>query len=303
MAYDGETAGPLALPAWKEWAGTACAAALALLFVVAGVWKLSDPLATEVRMVQALVPASLALAVALAAGITEVWAGVLILVPRWRRWGAWLCALMLVAFMVYFAVFYNALRGADCSCFPWLQRVVGPGFFISDGLMLAAAVVALLWSRRSESARQALVALGAIVVFAGVTYGVTVARQTTVQAPAEITVDGHAFALRQGRVFLYFFDPQCMHCFARAQELSRLKWKNVKLVSVATTQPQWGAGFLRDTGFQTSLSSDVQLLRKSFQFGDPPYGVALESGRQMEAFTFVKDGEAEQVLRRLGWAD
>ena len=303
MAYEGGEAGPIALPAWKEWTGTVCSAGLALLFVVAGVWKLSDPLATEVRMTQALIPASLALAVALAAGIAEVWAGALIVVPRWRRWGAWLCALMLAAFMVYFAVFYNALRGADCSCFPWLKRVVGPGFFISDALMLGMAVVAGFWSRRSESWRQALVALGAIVVFAGVTYGVTLARHTTVQAPAEIAVDGQALALRQGRVLLYFFDPQCMHCFARAQELSRLKWRNVRRVAVATTSPQWGAGFLRDTGFEAGLSSDVQLLRKTFQFGDPPYGVALEAGRQVEVFSFIKDGEAEQVLRRLGWAE
>ena len=60
----------------------------------------------------------------------------MILVPRLRRWGALVLGALLVAFMGYFAIHYNALRGADCSCFPWLKRVVGPGFFVGDAVML-----------------------------------------------------------------------------------------------------------------------------------------------------------------------
>lgn len=288
---------------WRQWVGTISAAVLALLFLVAGIWKLSDPISTEARMVQALVPQVLALAVALAAGITETWAGVMLLVPRWRKWGAWLSGLMLVVFMVYFAVFYGRLQGADCSCFPWLKRVVGPGFFISDALMLALAVAAGVWSSKSESWKQSLMALGAIVVSAGVLYGVSLTRQTGVKAPDEITVDSKPLSLREGRVFIFFFDPECMHCFAGAKALSEQKWKGVTVVAVPTVNPHWAIGFLRDTGLRAGVSFDVKLLRETFQFTDPPYAVAIEHGRQARAFAFFDEKEPVAGLKAMGWLE
>ncbi|MBI5085844.1 MAG: DoxX family membrane protein [Acidobacteria bacterium] len=301
MAQGDDSPVPLPVQLWKVWAGWACAGALALLFLVSGLWKLLDPLATEQRMVQMLFPAQIAMAVALLTGITEAWAGLLILVPRWRRWGAWLCGLLLVAFMVYMGVNYARLTGEDCSCFPWLKRVVGPGFFIGDGLMLLAAFLAGLWAGKPESYKQALMSLGALVVFAGVLYGVTAARQTGIQAPPSITVDGTSLSLRQGRVLVYFFDPECMHCFAGAQGLQKLAWREVKVVAVPTVNPQWGANFLRDTGLRAGLSTDTAALREKFKFTDPPYAVALDRGRQVEAFPFFDDKEPAATLKKLGW--
>lgn len=288
---------------WRQWAGTISALVLGLLFVVAGIWKLSDPISTEARMVQALIPKSLALAVALAAGVVETWAGVLLLVPRWRRWGAWLSGLMLVAFLLYFAVFYGQLKGADCSCFPWLKRVVGPEFFIGDGLMLGLAVAAGVWSSKGESWKQALMALGAIAVSAGVLYGVSLTRQTGVKAPARITVDSKPLSLEEGRVLLYFFDPECMHCFAGAKALAAQRWKDVKVVAVPTVNPHWAIAFLRDTGLRAGVSFDVKLLREAFQFTDPPYAVAVENGRQAQAFAFFDDKEPVAGLKALGWVE
>ncbi len=286
---------------WRHWAGTASAVLLALLFIVAGIWKLSDPLATQARMVQALIPQSLSLLVALAAGIIETWAGVMLLVPRWRKWGAWLCVVMLAAFMIYFAVFYNRLQGADCSCFPWLKRVVGPGFFISDAAMLALAGLAAAWSTRSESGRHALIALAVITVSAGVLYGVTTFRHTGVSAPAEITVDSKPFPLRQGRVLVYFFDPECMHCFAAAKSFGAQQWNDVKIVAVPTVNPQFAVNFLGDTGLRAGVSFDQKLLREKFKFTDPPYAVALENGRQLQAFAFFDEKEPVATLKSLGW--
>ncbi|MBI5282189.1 MAG: hypothetical protein HY858_10945 [Candidatus Solibacter usitatus] len=302
MAQGGDSAAPLPVQVWKGWAGWACAGALALLFLVSGLWKLIDPLATEQRMIQMLFPAQIAMAVALVTGVTEAWAGLLILVPRWRRWGAWLCGLLLVAFMVYMGVNYSRLTGEDCSCFPWLKRVVGPGFFIGDGLMLLAALLAGLWANKSESYKQALMGLGALAVFAGVLYGVTAARQTGIEAPASITVDGAPLSLKQGRVLVYFFDPECMHCFAGAQALQKMAWKDVKLVAVPTVNPHWGAGFLRDTGLRAGLSPDAASLRERFKFTDPPYAVAIDRGRQVEAFPFFDDKEPAGTLKKMGWA-
>lgn len=302
MAHGGFPAPAVQTSAWQLWTGTVSAFLLALLFLVAGVWKLSDPLATEARMVQALIPAPLALATALAAGIAEVWSAVMLIVPRWRRWGAWLSGLMLLAFMVYFAVFYSRLQGADCSCFPWLKRVVGPGFFISDAAMLLLAAAAGRWASVSTHLKQAGLVLAAIVVFAGAVYGITAARQTGVKAPAEITVDGKSFATRQGRIFLFFFDPECMHCFAAAQAMQKYNWTGVKVIAVPTVHPQWSASFLKDTGLQAGVSPDVKLLRHTFSFTtDPPYGVALEHGRQVGAFAFFDDKEPVAGLKKIGW--
>ncbi len=61
--------------------------------------------------------------------VAETTAGVLILVPRFRKWGAWLASLLLLVFMVYIGIRYNALIGRDCSCFPWVKRTRWAGIF------------------------------------------------------------------------------------------------------------------------------------------------------------------------------
>jgi len=112
---------------------------------------------------------------------------------------------------------YNLLRGG-LQLLPWVKRVVGPpGFFIGDGLMLLLAVMAGIWSRPPESLRSAVLVLGAVVVFALVSYGAGAVRQTGVKAPETIAVDGQPYSLEHGKIFLYYFDPECMHCFDAAK--------------------------------------------------------------------------------------
>jgi uncharacterized membrane protein YphA (DoxX/SURF4 family) len=288
--------------AWKHWLGWMCAVLLAALFLVSGFWKLVDPLATEQRMVQMLFPRQVALLVAIGVGVTEAWAGLMILVPRWRKWGAWLCGLLLVAFMVYMGVNYARLTGEDCSCFPWLKRVVGPAFFISDAVMLVGALLAGLWARGTEGWKHAAAGLGAIVVFAGAVYGVTATQQSGVLAPASVIIDGKPYSLHEGRVLIYFFDPECMHCFAGAQRMSRYAWKGeVKVLAVATVNPKWAEGFLKDTGLRAMAVRDPKALREVFAFTDPPYGVAIERGRQVAAFPFFDEKEPFAALQKLGW--
>jgi len=288
---------------WRVWAGWICAILSAALFLVSGLWKLTDPLATEQRMIQMLFPAQIALVVAIGTGLMEAWAGLLILVPRWRRWGAALCSLLLIAFMVYMAVNYTRLTGEDCSCFPWLKRVVGPGFFIGDGVMLLWALGAGWWARPAESLKQAVMALGALVVLAGVVLGVNLSHQTGLQAPASVQVEGQPYDLHSGKILVYFFDPECMHCFAGAKAMSAYPFKGVKVLAVPTRMPNWSAGFLRDTGLHAAVTHDVDPLRKVFQFTDPPYAVALERGRQVKALTTFDDKEPLATLRGLGWVE
>ena len=163
---------PLDVPRWRSLLGWTGAVVLALLFYISGLWKITDPQGAAVRMAQARVPESLSLAAAVTFGIVETVAATLLIVPRLRRWGAALTGVLLLAFLFWFALHYNALRGADCSCFPWLKRVVGPGFFIGDGLMLALALAAGFFSPRPHGLRGVALITGAVVVFALVSWGV-----------------------------------------------------------------------------------------------------------------------------------
>lgn len=295
---------PVGLPSWKQFMASACAVLLSLAFLVSGIWKLVDPLGTEARMVQALVWPKLALATALGVGLAEAWTGVLLLVPNWRRWGALLAGFLLVAFMIYMGVNYTALQGEDCSCFPWLKRVVGPGFFVGDGIMLAMALLAGLWANPAGSASKAFISLVALLVFSGVMVGAALFQQTGLKSPDTVVVAGKEFSLRHGKVLLYFYDPMCAHCFRVAKEMSAYHWaEDVRIVSVPIAVPQYAEGFLEDTGLlgKARTTLDAAKLRGVFKFGDPPYAVALEHGRQRQAFAVFEDERYAKGLAALGF--
>ncbi|HYZ86538.1 MAG TPA: DoxX family protein [Bryobacteraceae bacterium] len=289
-------------PAWKSILATGSAILLGILFIVSGGWKLTDPIGWAARLTQMRFPAELAQAATLAVGIAEAFAGLLLLVPRFRRWGAWLTAALLVAFMIYIGANYNALRGAECSCFPWVKRAVGPGFFIGDLVMLALAILAGVWSRASEGLRTAAIMLGAIAVFSGVIYGVSVAKQTGVKAPDQITVNGQPHNLQVGKQFLYFFDPECSHCFEAAQKLSKMNWNDTQVIAIPTVNPQFAEGFLKDTGLKAGVSTDLAKLKEVFPFVAGPFGVALENGRAKAQYIQFTENEPYQSLKQIGFA-
>jgi uncharacterized membrane protein YphA (DoxX/SURF4 family) len=295
----------LDLPAWKKAIAGTAAFLLAILFFSSGAWKLSDPFWWSQFLTEFRVPEALALPGTIALGVGETLGAVLLLVPRFRRWGSWLIALLLVAFMLYIGAKYTTLAGKDCSCFPLVKRTIGPGFFIGDGVMLLMALVAGWWARPSENLRAALVVLGAIAVFAGVSFGINSVRETGIKAPASITVDGKPFSLNEGHIFLFFYDPECMHCDAAARKMSKLNWKDTKVVAIPIQDPQFAAAFLRDTGLRAGTSLDLALLRGTFKFVDAPYGVVLERGHQKAsiAATAFETTEPAATLRRFGYIE
>lgn len=301
MAQRQQGLSPLELPGWKTALNWVAALLLAILFLISGVWKITDAPGAAMRMVEARVPESLSLAAAVAFGIAETLAGVLILVPRFRRWGAILAGLLLTAFLVYFALNYSALRGAECSCFPWVKRVVGPAFFVGDGLMLLLAAVAGLWSKPPESLRSAILVFSAVAVFALVSYGVDVTRQTGTPAPATVTVDGRPYSLQSGRIFLFFFDPQCMHCFEVSKRMAQFQWGATKVVAIPVEQPQYAGQFLQMTGLSAVVTQDFELLKKVFGYTTYPYGVALQNGREKTSLTKFDGPEPAATLRKLGF--
>lgn len=291
------------LPAWKKAVSATAAMLLAILFFVSGAWKLSDPFQWAQILGEFRVPASLSLPFTLALGVGEMLGAVLITVPRFRRWGSWLIALLLVAFMIYIGANYTTLAGKECSCFPLVKRTIGPAFFIGDTVMLLMAGLAGWWARPSENIRGALVILGAVAVFAAVSLGVNTTRQTGLKAPDSITVDGKPFSLGTGNILLFFYDPECMHCDAAARKMGKLNWKDTKVIGIPTQDPQFAASFLKDTGLRAGTSNDLQLLRSIFKFQDPPYGVALVRGRQKVALPAFEDGEPEAALRKIGFIE
>ena len=288
------------LQGWKFAVSWMAAILLALLFLSSGIWKITDVPGWAIRLAQAKIPVSLSVAGALIVGIAETIAGVLVLVPRLRRWGAMLSGLLLLVFVVYFGINYNTLRGQDCSCFPWLKRAVGPGFFIGDGAMLALAVAAGLWAKPAKRLRTVALIAGAVSVFAVVSYGVDVARQNGARGPETVTVDGKPYPIGRGKVFVFFFNPACTHCADAAKRLSQLDWGDTRIVATAVELPQFGKQFLTDTGLPAVLTPDFDTLKTAFGYRAYPYGVAVVDGRQRAALTtFDVEEEPAATLRQL----
>jgi uncharacterized membrane protein YphA (DoxX/SURF4 family) len=303
MAQAASAAVPLDVPRWRNALGWTAAVLLGSLFLLSGLWKITDPEGAAIRMAQALLPESLTLAAALAFGIAETVGGVMLFVPRLRRWGAVLTGALLLAFLIYFAINYNALRGADCSCFPWLKRVVGPGFFVGDGLMLGLAAIAGAFSFRPRGLRELALIAGAVTVFAFVSWGVSAVRQTGAKAPDSIVVDGRSYSLQSGKILLFYFDPECMHCFHAAEKMARFHWGATRVIGVPITHPQFAPGFMTDTGMTMPVSSDLEKLRAVFPYTAIPTAIALENGRQKAALVKFEDSEPAAALKGLGFIE
>jgi hypothetical protein len=209
---------------------------------------------------------------------------------------------MLVAFMIYIGVLYDRLLGEDCNCFPWIRRVVGPAFFAGDAGMVLLAVAAGWWSVKSRGWRRAALILCCVCLVACGSYAVSAIRRSRADAPETAIVDGRPLKLREGRVLLYFFDPECSHCLAVAREMSRHSWGATRIVVLPTRELRFASGFLEEAGLRAGISPDAASLRKAWPFADPPYAVALDRGRVVATFNsgqMVGEGYYG-ALKRLG---
>src|SRR5580658_293084 len=192
----------ITLPSWKVVASHVAAAFVAILFIGAGIYKAVDPFHWSRLLEELLFPPQFSLPFRLLLSVGEIFGGVLILMPRFRRWGAALTGVMLIGFMAYIGIHYYQLIGKDCSCFPWVKRTVGPGFFEGDGAFLLAALLAGLWAKPIGGTiriGQGAAVLAAAVLLAGGGYAYAAAQQTGAKAPDSVLVDGKPVSLQHGR--------------------------------------------------------------------------------------------------------
>src|ERR1700685_1436987 len=98
---------------WQVALNRTAAILISIVFLTAGLWKITDPTGAAARLAQARVPEGLSVPAAVGLGILETFTGVLLFVPRFRRWGSWLGTLLLLAFMIFIAIHYTELRGVD----------------------------------------------------------------------------------------------------------------------------------------------------------------------------------------------
>jgi uncharacterized membrane protein YphA (DoxX/SURF4 family) len=289
-------------PLWQTVLQWGAAVAVAILFLASGLWKITDPFAWSVLLHQFKVPQGVSLPFAVVLGTLETFAGILFLVPRYRRLAAWLGSALLIVFMIYIGWNYQALRGADCSCFPFVKRAVDPAFFAEDAAMIVAAILAGAWAPRVGRLRGALAILGATVVFAVVFLGLASSRRTGVAAPESITVDGKPYSIAAGKVFIYFYDPECMHCLDAGERMAKMDWGDTKFVGQPVVRPQFAPAFMERTGLKGVTASDLALLKKTFPYAGTPASVAIQDGREVKALTQFDDPEPAATIRKLGFA-
>ena len=294
---------------WKAKVGAAVAIVLGLFWILFGGWKALSPYEFGAMVTRLHVNQDLSVPFSSLLGTGEILGGLMLLIPRFRRWGAWLTGALLVGFMLYMGINYSELKGEDCSCFKWLERTVSPEFFWEDGAMLAATALAGVWAARSSGFKKlAMMGVG-VGAFSLASLAYNASLQTGTPAPASIKVDGKDYGLKTGKTLVFFFDPQCTHCLHSAEMMGKYKFdKAVRVVMAPIRVGQFTGQFLEKANFKPFGAvdeKDTPALRETFHLAapDPPNGVAIENGRVKKTWTAWDDNEPEKSLREMKWID
>ena len=286
---------------WKTWASHIAAGLMAIAFLASGIYKIVMPLDFAERATQVLIPANLSVATAVVLAVAETFAAIMLLIPRYRRFGAILMLGLLAAFCIYIGVNAERLAGEDCSCFPWIKRTVGPVFFVSNAVMMLLTALAGLWSPRGGAwlpprpigTSAAILGLLIALSLGSTAWGLS--RESGIEAPPSIHVNGAAVPLNEGPVFLYLFDPECSHCLDSARMMAKWDFGSTRVIGVPTVNPQWAQALLDASGLKAELATDpndLKALRSLFTFASPPYGVFLKRGRARVTVRYAEFTEA-----------
>ncbi len=290
-------------------ASWALALALAAIFGAAGVWKLYAPAQAGIRLVEVGVPSAYGLALAVVLGSLELFAALLLLMPSERRIGAVLTAVLLATFVIYMGARYSQLKGTECGCLPGRHRALDIGFFIEDGLMLAAAIGVLLLARPRRAEPHALLrpALALLVIVA------LGAASATLERP--LLARDKALSLRlmdpAGRVaemplsprsytLLYFYNPSCLDCKQASEKLARLRLA-APLIVLPDSRPESAYEYLSQVGIKNALVAlDHQTLAARFGLKQVPALYILRGATPQNVILNFETAQLEKVLRDRG---
>jgi hypothetical protein len=67
--------------------------------------------------------------------------------------------------------------------------------------------------------------------------------------------------------------------------------------------PQYAGQFLTDTGLNAVVTSDFDLLKRTFGYTAYPFGVAIDNGREKAPVRRFDETEPAATLRRLGFVN
>ena len=73
-------------------------------------------------------------------------------------------------------------------------------------------------------------------------------------------------------------------------------------MAIPTEVKQFAGQFLKDTGFSAKVSNESEKLKKVFPFGDPPFLVLVENGRQKAAINKFEEPAFTKQLIDSGFA-
>lgn len=145
-----------------------CCALLGVVFVVSAFGKLRSrdalrAFAVSVREMRVL-PAGLSRPVAVTVPAAEAIAAALLLTPATATLGAGLALVLLGAFTFGIALVLSRGGAASCRCFGMSDRPFAPRHLVRNGLLIIAALAALVTSAGSTAEPHPVAALLAIVV-------------------------------------------------------------------------------------------------------------------------------------------
>jgi len=126
-------------------------------------------------------------------------------------------------------------------------------------------------------------------------------RQTGTKAPDTVMVNGKPYGLQEGKILIFYFDPECLHCLDAAKRMSKYDFGDTRIVAVPINVPQFAQGFLDETHLKAVISTDLAQLKKIFPFVSAPAGVALVNGREKMALTQFEDPEPAGALKKIGF--
>ena len=145
----------------------------------------------------------------------------------------------------------------------------------------------------------------AVLVFALVSYGVDVTRQTGTRRPPAITVDGKPVRCNRVRQDSSSSSSTRNACTASTPRSGwrSFPWGDTRVVAVPVEQPQYAAEFLLRRRDSMRRCPDFESLKKVFGFTGYPFGVAIQNGRQKAALTKFEDAEPAATLKQLGFIE